>query len=451
MKTRHTSLVLAFIFAFSQSVSAAAVPAVPSLVLPAADAAKIGVVAAFKGAVTIQKPGEVGRIVQSGEPIYLGDTISTDADSNLQILLLDETVFTIGPSSAIIIDKFVYDPATEAGKVNAKVVKGVFRFVTGKIARKKPDDMKVELPSGTIGIRGTIVTGKVDGMRSTVILLGPGAQTNTNHRIGQIVVSNPVGNEVRQVRVVRPGFGTVIEGEQVPPVQPFKVPVEQLQDITSQLEPPVTRSPGGGNEPGEENFEGSPTNQAGQNKAGAKGPLGQFGKSGRLAQKLSSEIEKASQSEATSTRIRDGIARFDDLRRIQTGVFNYTQLNVTLLRNGGPSSGKHYDFYYEIDFGARRAGGNGTKSRIDATLDSGNPTYLLPEHNFSSGSDLASFSDNVNFSSGTCSSCSGPATIRVNLVNQDGEPGLVAAHTFSQVDAGNTLSGGGVTDPRVSS
>lgn len=448
MNKRLLSLISAIFFAVSQGAYAAPVTAVPAA-LPAADAGQIGVVAAFKGAVTITKPGQVGRIVESGEPIYLGDVISTDSESNLQILLMDETVFTIGPSSAIIIDKFIYDPASEAGKVNAKVVKGVFRFVTGKIARKKPDDMKVELPSGTIGIRGTIVTGKVDGNRSTVILLGPGSQTNTNHRIGQIVVSNQVGSDMKDVRIVRPGFGTVIEGEQVPPTEPFKAPPELLQEITSQLEPQV-RSPNAGadDEANSRRGDGSPTEQAGQNKAGAKEPLGQTGKSGRLTQKLSKEVEKAAQSDSSVLRIQDGIARLDDLRRVQSGKFLYSQSGVTLLKNG-VNAGGTYDFSYEIDFGNKTAGGNGANSSITAnTNGAGTAIYNIPQSSFASGSGLAVFEfTNVPKAGGSCTSC-GNAGIVVGINNRDGIIGENVRHSILFSD-GNVYRGEDSTNSRT--
>jgi hypothetical protein len=50
----------------------------------------------------------VGRVVSSGDRIFLGDKIETGPQAGLQIMLLDETIFTIGPNAAMVIDKFVY-------------------------------------------------------------------------------------------------------------------------------------------------------------------------------------------------------------------------------------------------------------------------------------------------------------------------------------------------------
>ena len=172
-----------------------------------------GVSAAVRGQVALARASQniVGKQVESGDPIFLGDAITSGRDSGMQVMLLDETVFSIGPNSEIAIDEFVYDPSTESGKVTASVAKGVFRFITGKIARKRPEDMTVRLPTATIGIRGTIVAGAVreaagrdpdvdkvfnglkgavangENARDFVVLLGPGHENNTNDRGGAFV------------------------------------------------------------------------------------------------------------------------------------------------------------------------------------------------------------------------------------------------------------------------
>ena len=152
-------------------------------------ASRAGVAAAVRGDVKLAAvPGvrEVGKDVASGDPIFLGDQVTTGSEGRLQIMLADETVFTIGPNAAMVIDNFVYDPSTNAGKVTASVLKGTFRFVTGKVAKREPSDMEVKLPVGSIGVRGTSVAGETDGTRATVVLLGPGPDTNTGERVGQI-------------------------------------------------------------------------------------------------------------------------------------------------------------------------------------------------------------------------------------------------------------------------
>ena len=94
--------------------------------------------------------------IKSGSPIFLGEHIITGPGGRLQVLLLDETVFTLGPDSDMVLDEFVYDPKTSAGKISAALVKGTFRFVSGKIKQgSNPTDKHLRIAVGCLGIRGT--------------------------------------------------------------------------------------------------------------------------------------------------------------------------------------------------------------------------------------------------------------------------------------------------------
>lgn len=98
-----------------------------------------GIAADVKGEVKAATPPEkMMRPLKNGDKIFMGDKIETGADGQLQVLLLDQTVFTLGPLSGITIDEFIYDPGKAGG--NAGVVKGVFRAVAGKVASKPQQD-----------------------------------------------------------------------------------------------------------------------------------------------------------------------------------------------------------------------------------------------------------------------------------------------------------------------
>ena len=230
--------------------------------------ARAGVAAAVRGDVQLAVvPGvrEIGKNVTSGDAIFLGDRIATGAEGRLQIMLLDETVFTIGPNAALTIDQFVYDPQTNAGKVTASVLKGAFRFVSGKVAKREPSDMEVRLPVGSIGVRGTSVAGETDGTRATIVLLGPGPSNDSSERVGRILVSGvgPTG-AATTVEVVRSGFGTEITGANTPPTPPARIDPARLAALTAPLAgtaPQPAPAPGqqGGQQQG-----GQPAPQPGQ-------------------------------------------------------------------------------------------------------------------------------------------------------------------------------------------
>ncbi len=202
------------------------------------EAIKIGVAASVQG--TVRVTGKNRGIVKSGMELFLNDRVITGNNGSLQVLLLDETVFTLGPNSDMVLDEFVYDPGTSSGKVSAKIVKGVFRFITGKIATKNPSNMNVKIQAGNIGIRGTIVAGRTGPDGSTVILAGPGAKNNAGERPGAIYVSGITGPNENNMDGVNgyflntPGEGTNVSSEGI--VEKPRMMQNELSELNQVLD-----------------------------------------------------------------------------------------------------------------------------------------------------------------------------------------------------------------------
>ena len=163
----------------------------------------IGVIAAGIGDISNQKSEKL----TTGSKIYFGDTIIVKAQSNAQILLLDETALTIGEKSELTIDDFVYDPQSKVGKIVSNIKIGTVRVITGEISKNNPDNLEVNVPTGSIGARGTefVVVTESDE-KSTVVLLGPGKK-NT---LGMIPGILNVSDGFNTVNISTPGFQSVV-------------------------------------------------------------------------------------------------------------------------------------------------------------------------------------------------------------------------------------------------
>ena len=163
----------------------------------------IGVIAAGIGDISNQKSEKLS----TGSKIYFGDTIIVKAQSNAQILLLDETALTIGEKSELTIDDFVYDPQSKVGKIVSNIKIGTVRVITGEISNQNPDNLEVNVPTGSIGARGTefVVVTESDE-KSTVVLLGPGKK-NT---LGMIPGILNVSDGFNTVNISTPGFQSVV-------------------------------------------------------------------------------------------------------------------------------------------------------------------------------------------------------------------------------------------------
>lgn len=115
----------------------------------------IGVASYVVGEVKVQRAGGKEWTIKPGIALRAGDRIITGNNSKFQVILLDETSFTVGTNSDMVLDDFVYDPKVTIGKISVKVGIGMMRFVTGKIAKRDPDRMQVTTPVIAVGIRGT--------------------------------------------------------------------------------------------------------------------------------------------------------------------------------------------------------------------------------------------------------------------------------------------------------
>ena len=163
----------------------------------------IGIVAVGIGDISNQN----NEKLITGSKIYFGDTIVVKAQSNAQILLLDETALTVGEKSEITIDEFIYDPQSKVGKIVSNIKIGTVKIITGEISKKNPDNLEVNVPTGSVGARGTefVVVTESDE-KSTVVLLGPGKK-NT---LGMIPGILNVSDGFNTVNISTPGFQSVV-------------------------------------------------------------------------------------------------------------------------------------------------------------------------------------------------------------------------------------------------
>jgi len=149
----------------------------------------IGIVGAVSGTIKTET-----RELKTGDKIYLNETILAGADSGTQILLLDQSTFTIGSESEVVMDTFIYDPATNDGKIVASVKQGSLKVISGLISKKNPDSLTVEVPEGTLGSRGTEFQTIVSKKQTSTLLIGPGKNNTLGLRPGAVLVGNKLGS-----------------------------------------------------------------------------------------------------------------------------------------------------------------------------------------------------------------------------------------------------------------
>lgn len=218
----------------------------------------IGINAAVRNQVQIRRGAAAPRPAVLRQRVALNDEVRTGAASQLQILLLDRSVFTVGSNARLTVDQFVYDPRRSVRSLGATVTRGAFRFISGRSLAVGANSGSVRTPVATIGIRGTIVEGVVgaDAVRiasaetavgpqgggdpetaTLVLLRGPGAQAQSGVRAGAVDVAASNGS----VPLERPRLALYIPGPGLAPIGPFVISDAGLLAVEQLLRP----APGG--------------------------------------------------------------------------------------------------------------------------------------------------------------------------------------------------------------
>lgn len=122
--------------------------------------AMIGQVASLR-----KEAARSGKPLRMGDPIYSNDVITTGSDSSVRITFVDETNLALGPTSRVVLDRFVFSGSPEFA---VSATRGAIRFTSGNLPKTA---YSVKTPTATMGVRGTIVEIAVNsrGDRYTVI------------------------------------------------------------------------------------------------------------------------------------------------------------------------------------------------------------------------------------------------------------------------------------------
>jgi hypothetical protein len=166
-----------------------------------------GSVGAVNPSATGTPPGGSARSLALGTSVVRGERLQTSATGTLHVTFNDRTTLNLGPSTSMTIDRYVYDPASGEGSMQASLRSGLMRYVGGQTSHD--GNASVKTPVATIGIRGNMVVVGYDrscGWRITS--LAPGS----------VSVANGAGG----TSIERPGFTTCVSSFNAPIPEPVR-------------------------------------------------------------------------------------------------------------------------------------------------------------------------------------------------------------------------------------
>jgi hypothetical protein len=116
--------------------------------------AEIGQIKVAKGQVTVERAGQAlpGQV---GLKLEAQDVVRTGADGSVGITMRDDSLLSAGPNSIVALERFDFEPTTQAGRFDSRLDRGTLAVLSGRLAKQSPQAVTVRTPSAVLGVRGT--------------------------------------------------------------------------------------------------------------------------------------------------------------------------------------------------------------------------------------------------------------------------------------------------------
>ena len=110
------------------------------------------------------------------------ELLETSPSGDMRVRFVDGTDLTVGGNSAIIVDELCFDPDTKGGNAVINLAAGTFFYVSGKLPK---ENISIQTPVATIGIRGTELAITVNPDGTTVVGVVSGAAAVSSKTTGK--------------------------------------------------------------------------------------------------------------------------------------------------------------------------------------------------------------------------------------------------------------------------
>ena len=174
------------------------------------------------------KPGSITRtsgqtltaLLDAGIQSY--DNVETE-NGRLKIQFVDDTQISLTEHTLVEITEYIYDPNPSNSKMALNFAQGTARFATGKLGLVPRENIQIQTPTASIGIRGTDFTTTVDELGRSLVILLPDANCTDKVKLeegckpsGSISVTNDGG----QVLLTEAYQAVMVSTFETPPTNP---------------------------------------------------------------------------------------------------------------------------------------------------------------------------------------------------------------------------------------
>ena len=184
---------------------------------------KAGEVVGQMGTTFNERSGKTEK-VEKGYIITMNDFLQTGEDGGMILKYVDDTKFTMGPNTELIIDEFAFDtskvPIIVAMSTTVNV--GTFTYESGQISNLG-GSVEINTASATITVQGTAFSGTVTPTGHTTITLLP----DSSGAVGQVTVANEAG----ATTITNAYSSVTVLSDSLAPTPPSPLNQTQIKDL----------------------------------------------------------------------------------------------------------------------------------------------------------------------------------------------------------------------------
>ena len=152
---------------------------------------KVGEIIGSMGTTWNEREGQTEN-TSTGYELQMNDFLQRGEDGGMIIHYLDDTKFTMGPNTELIIDEFAFDTSVVPIELamNISVQVGSFTYESGSVS-SLGGEVNINAGNATITVQGTAFSGTVDTSGKATITLLP----DSDGAVGMVTVSNDAGSQ----------------------------------------------------------------------------------------------------------------------------------------------------------------------------------------------------------------------------------------------------------------
>jgi hypothetical protein len=166
------------------------------------------------------------HVIQKGDAVNEGDTLSSTTKASVKIKLRDGGLITMRSNTEFKIDSFKFNGKQDGSEQSFfSLLKGGFRSVTGLIGKLHKQNYRIVTPSATLGIRGT---------DHEILFVAPGSELAKFSAVGTYDKVNSgattLTNDKGTIAILPKQMGYVAAPDQKPILQPVNAKLFTLEE-----------------------------------------------------------------------------------------------------------------------------------------------------------------------------------------------------------------------------